>query len=784
MSTPPQEAFLLTRQWRDTPKGIELVFWATSDEGPVRIQIDGQEAVGFAERDERGGVAAEAIGGYSRPLELQTLAGVPVDGLYFPSRRGLLDARAQLRSGGSRLHETDVKPSDRFLMERFVTGGMKVTGEPYDHPTFREYRNPRIVASDYRPTLRILSLDIETDSVETLYSICATTPERAHVFLLRAHDWGAHVHGERVDIEHSIHPNETTLLEEFFSWVSTVDPDVIIGWNVIDFDLHFIEERCERLNLAFALGRGKDRATLLSPSVQGGKRVARIPGRPVLDGIDTLRTATWSFEDFGLNAVAGELLGRSKLIEDDAEDSREKIEEIRRLYREAPWDLARYNLEDCRLVEAIFEHTRLIDFAIERSQLTGLGLDRVGGAVAAFDNLYLPRLHRAGRVAPNVDEHDLDADDMSPGGFVMDSEPGLFTNVIVLDFKSLYPSIIRTFLVDPLGLAVGADDPGDTVSGFKGATFSKTTHILPGLIEHLWAARDRAKRAGNDAMSRAIKIIMNSFYGVLGTTGCRFFDPRLASSITLRGHEIITRSRAFIEEAGYRVIYGDTDSLFVLLDDELDETRCRSLGTGLASELTAFWKTEVEERFGLPSFLELELEKHYLRFFMPTMRGSELGSKKRYAGMVRRGDRVELQFTGLESVRSDWTQLAREFQREIYRRVFDDEPFEDYVKQTADAVLAGERDAALVYRKRMRRKLQDYVKNVPPHVQAARKSKRSGRWIRYVVTVNGPEPLDNNPSRIDYQHYVDRQLAPAADALLQVKGTSVSKILDRQMSLF
>ena len=165
----------------------------------------------------------------------------------------------------------------------------------------------------------------------------------------------------------------------------------------------------------------------------------------MLDGIDTLRNATWSFEDFGLDAVARELLGRGKLIEDESED---RVEEIKRLYREAPWDLLRYNLEDCRLVEAIFEKTDLFDFSLERAELTGLALDRVGGSVAAFDSLYLPRLHRRGRVARDIEERPLD--DLSPGGYVMDSEPGLFKNVIVLDFKSLYPSIIRTFLVDPL----------------------------------------------------------------------------------------------------------------------------------------------------------------------------------------------------------------------------------------------------------------------------------------------------------------------------------------------
>ena len=296
MTSRSEKAFLLTRQWRDTPDGIELVFWATSDNGPVRIQVDGQEAVGFAER---GRVDAEKLGGRSRQLELATLAGAPVYGVYFPTRRALVEARKLLRSGGARLHESDVKPSDRFLMERFVTGGLVVTGDAREHPTYREYRNPRIEPCDYRPELRVLSLDIETDSVETLYSICATTRKRAHVFLLRSPEWGSNVQGERVDIEHSIHPDETTLLEEFFAWVAAVDPDVIIGWNVIDFDLNFIERRCQRFNLSFALGRGRDRAALLGPSGPGGKRVARIPGRPVLDGIDTLRTATGASRTLG-----------------------------------------------------------------------------------------------------------------------------------------------------------------------------------------------------------------------------------------------------------------------------------------------------------------------------------------------------------------------------------------------------------------------------------------------------------------------------------------------------
>ena len=170
----------------------------------------------------------------------------------------------------------------------------------------------------------------------------------------------------------------------------------------------------------------------------------------------------------------------------------------------------------------------------------------------------------------------------SPASYVMDSQPGLYDNVLVLDFKSLYPSIIRTFRIDPLGLARPGEDP---VPGFLEATFSRTESILPEIITALWQKREEAKRQQNPSLSQATKIIMNSFCGVLGSRGCRFYDPRLASSITGRGHEIIRRSRDYIEQQGHRVIYGDTDSLFVLLGSGYDEHQSHSRGTELAQML-------------------------------------------------------------------------------------------------------------------------------------------------------------------------------------------------------
>ena len=481
--------------------------------------------------------------------------------------------------------------------------------------------------------------------------------------------------------------------------------------------------------------------------------------------------------------MARELLGEGKLL-----TGGQRGEQIGELFREDKDALARYNLRDCELVWSIFDHARLLDFAVARSVMTGLAVDRHGASVAAFDFLYLPRLHRAGFVAPNASREQV----ASPGGFVLDSEPGIYGDVLVLDFKSLYPSIIRTFFVDPLGLAIGLAecDTERTLEGFLGARFSRQTHLLPGIIEELWALRDAAKARGDSAQSQAIKIIMNSFYGVLGTPGCRFFDARLASSITLRGHEIIQQTRRQIEACGDHVIYGDTDSVFVAVEAK-DSTAAAERGRWLQEQLNAWWADRLRTQYGIDSLMELEFETHFRRFLMPTVRGSEKGSKKRYAGVVERDGELALVFKGLENVRTDWTPLARKFQRELYRRVFAGEAFDEYVRELVTSVEAGKRDEELVYRKRLRRRLDEYERNIPPHVQAARlqvarghSAPARGDWVEYVVTTRGPEPAMDRRSPLDYSHYIERQLAPVADGILHFLSTSFADVSGRQGALF
>jgi len=714
--------------------------------------------------------------------------------------------------------EVDVNPADRFLMERFITGALCVQGEVLEEQGIKRLLNPQVKQSTYTPAYKILSLDIETSMQgEHLYSIALLVTHSSNEsvcerFVLMI---GPVVENNKTGMPDYLQycEDETALMKAFLKLFNSIDADIIIGWAVINFDLRFLQRKADFLELPLLLGRANTECDWRLSRDTDDHYTVLIPGRLVLDGIDTLRSATYSFESFSLQNVAQELLQRGKLIHDV--DNRG--EEITELFLNDKFSLAAYNLEDCQLVWDIFKTTDLISFAVERAQLTGLAMDRFGGSVASLDNRYLPRLHRAGFIAPNLQD---DPEDIgSPGGYVMNSEPGMYQHVLVLDFKSLYPSIIRTFKIDPLALIVGlAESPHpatrdqkqtkhvdlkNCVPGFNGAVFSKTQNILPGIIDELWAARDLAKKNNNKAMSQAIKILMNSFYGVLGTPGCRFFDFRLPSSITLRGHEILTRSKKFIEQQGYHVIYGDTDSIFVWLEGLPVATSAQevnSIGSKLALDLNTWWAEKIQQEFLLPSHLEIQFETHFKRFVMPTIRGSEEGSKKRYAGLVEsvHGDNssLSLVFKGLETVRTDWTLAAREFQRELYRRIFYEEPWQEYIRDMVAEIRAGKRDHQLIYRKRIRRPLDQYQKNIPPQIQAARIADalrkangktqlyQRGGWIEYVWTLKGPEPAEFISSALDYDLYIERQIEPIADGILQFFDTSFKDIAGQQLGMF
>ncbi|CAA6827369.1 MAG: DNA polymerase II (EC, partial [uncultured Thiotrichaceae bacterium] len=369
-SSSSSKGFLLTRQWRDTPKGIELEFWVQTDAGPARIIINQQQAVCFVRQTTKLPLPLNNKV-QRKPLELLTLDQEPVDGLYFSQQRELNQLRERLSYDKSLLLESEIKPADRYLMERFITAGLEIYGEGRQQNGYIEFYNPKLKAAEYQPSLRWLSIDIETEGlVGRLLSIAVTCQDQEQVFVLTSNV-------EQTDSGMPIQwcASERDLIEGAFAWINHYDPDVFIGWNVVAFDLDYLEKKCRQLRIPFALGRGNANATLLRPQGAGQMYLARIPGRFVLDGITSLRGAFWSFESFALDHVASELLGKQKLV---TVEGAEKVAEIVRLFEEDPIALAHYNLEDCRLVADIFEKTDLFNFSIQRAKMTGLAIDRQG----------------------------------------------------------------------------------------------------------------------------------------------------------------------------------------------------------------------------------------------------------------------------------------------------------------------------------------------------------------------------------------------------------------------
>ena len=166
------------------------------------------------------------------------------------------------------------------------------------------------------------------------------------------------------------------------------------------------------------------------------------------------------------------------------------------------------------------------------------------------------------------------------------------------------------------------------------------------------------------------------------------------------------------------------------------------------------------------------------------MRGGSGGARKRYAGLV--DEKAEVEFVGMEVVRRDWTELAKDVQRGLFARLFADQPVDAYLAETAARLRRGELDDTLIYRKGLRKRVTDYTANTPPHVVAARKSKVAGRIVAYIITTAGPEPLDALEHEPDREHYLQKQLRPVAEPVLAALGLDFERTVgdDRQMVLF
>jgi DNA polymerase-2 len=719
---------------------------------------------------------ASTMGAQVVPTEWRTFDGQPACRIERELPGDVPALRDALHAAGIDTFEADVRFANRYLIDRHIKASCVIDGEAqpgegvswiFDDPEVRPAEG-----APFEP--RVLAFDIETDPQgQRLLAISLYGAGVDEVLIVDGSDREMPEKAVRCTTEHEA-------LEAFCERVRSFDPDVLTGWNIVDFDLTALARIAARVAHPLQLGRDPTPMRLRRPEGYFGSGQAFIPGRLVLDGIDLLRGAFVRMDDYSLDAVAREVLGEGKALKGDA---RHRIEEILHDYRHDLPAFALYARTDARLAYQILAKLNLVPLAFARSQLSGMTPDRVAASIASFDFLYLSELEPLRIAAPSVRSDDARVSAAQHGGHVLEPVAGLHDDVWVFDFRSLYPSVIRTFNIDPLSF-VAAPKPGEDLIETPAGHFRRHPAILPRMLDELFPRRETARRRGDAVAAHAIKILMNSFYGVLGTPACRFYNPALANSITGCGREILLWSKRWFEQAGFAVLYGDTDSLFVQAKG--GAAHASSQGGEIAAALNADLARHVASTWRVASRLELKFEKLYVKLFLPLARGSTRGASKRYVGLRHDKGIDELEFVGMEVVRRDWTDLAKQVQKELYRRLFAGHALDEYLAEVVRRVRHGELDELLVYRKNLRKEAEEYTATTPPHVVAARKATQAqGRLIRYVMTVAGPEPVDEVQNALDREHYVAKQVRPVAEPVLATLGLDFEQVIGdrRQLDL-
>jgi len=703
---------------------------------------------------------------FSNETVVKVIAGLHKD---------IISLREKFKAHDIPYYETDVKFVDRFLIDHDINSSLEIEGEYERNERIdRVYREPKLKPTDYFPNnIKLLSLDIETDCKggKILYCVGLYGKNYSKVFL-----------NTKDKVSNAVCcSNELDLLLKFKEEFLKYDPDVLTGWNLVDFDLKYLQDKFDEYNVSFDLGRSNERVKIRKGRKFFSSSKADMPGRQVLDGINLLMISFIKLEDYKLDSAAHKFLGERKTI-----DNNNKHIMIDRMYKEDQEKLIKYNLNDAKLVYDIIQKTDVLNLSIQRSLLTGMRLDKVNASIASLDSLYIKEAIKR-KIACPTGKYE-ETEERITGGYVMESKPGIYDYVLVLDFKGLYPSIMRTFNIDPH--AFTKEKTKDVIVAPNKAMFRNEDGILPKILTELVEARNKAKKEKNQLASHAIKILTNSFFGVLASPNCRFYNLDVANAITHFARYIVQLTGKKITEMGFEVIYGDTDAAFLISKAENYE-EAKEIGNKIKNNINNFFTDFIKREYKRTSHLELEFDQCFIRFLMPKLRGSEKGAKKRYAGLVKNEKgKEEISFTGLEGIRSDWTEAAKEFQYELLNKIFHKEEIFNFIKKFVKDIKEGKLDKKLIYRKTLRKELGEYAVETP-HKKAAKKllaktGKLDTNIIEYVLTTDGPEPAEYIEHKIDYDHYINKQIKPIADSILVFFNKNLDDILkeNKQTKLF
>lgn len=603
--------------------------------------------------------------------------------------------------------------------------------------------------------------------------------------------------------------NEAAMLKRFIEIIRDYDPDALIGYNINGYDLPYLLERLEKLNLPRDIGRTAKSAWLKKLATGS---VASVAGRVVIDPYDILKRDPWvKFKRYDLRTVSRELLKAEKLEMGGPS-------EIKLLWRGNVAGLARlieYNRRDSELALRLVLERQMLDRFVQIARISGLLLqDTFGGQSQRLECLLLHEFKAAGYIMPckpDGDELKRRRDEREKlglkGAIVLEPVVGLHIEgcTLVLDFASLYPSVIRAFNICPTTLVRG-DATGLEVNtspqGVKFVTPAVKLGVLPKIVKELIETRAAVKKLAKEAADSEVKRTMNakqlalkdmsnSLYGYTGYIRSRLYVMEVASSITGYGRENIMKTRELIETGfpAVKVLYGDTDSIFIktVLTDPEEATK---LGESIAAHVTSHL-----------TGLKFSFEKIYKTFLILT--------KKRYAGWAWEktpdGWKDKIEMKGIETVRRDWCDLVSITMRDVLETVLrqgDVKAASARVRGVVKDLTAGKIPLEkLTVVKGVTRALESY-EGMQPHVELAKKMKARdptrgsavGERLGYVIVkgnamlskrAEDPEYARKNGMEIDSTYYIENQLLPPLERIFEALGISKTELLEgsKQMKL-
>ncbi len=573
-------------------------------------------------------------------------------------------------------------------------------------------------------------------------------------------------------IAYTANKNETAVLQsrteaddkvilEFGEHVSKINPDFVLSYEGNSTQWPYLVKRADRTKVPLRVGRDE------GPPHQSLFGHYSLIGRA---NVDLLNFADDLYDV------------KNKTVENVAKFLGIKSTDQNRIDETSYFDYWSKPEQRQSLVKHVEEQTKTlmkigqeaIDYVIQISALSGLPADQVIAAAVGFrvDNYLMMETHALGQLIPSRLEQPIIP---YRGAIVLEPKVGLHDNVASVDFSSMYPSLMIKYNISPDTLVTGSEkedtfEVPEVKHRFRKHPPGFYRIVLTKLIEARKATKTELKRTPTTdsrypllkAREKAVKVMTNAVYGYAGWAGARWYSKEVAESAAAMGRETIHRAIEIAKNLGLTVFYGDTDSLFVNYDEKLVQR----------------FQNEIDRQLGL----EINLSEVYKRILFTE-------AKKKYAGLRTDG---QVDVVGLEAVRGDWSNLARDVQNNVLRLVLEDanpRRAVAYVKElTTDLKSKDLPLSVFVIWKTLTKPVAGYEVNAP-HVETAKKMAKDG-WsvttgdkVGFVITkrpgklYQKAEPhYKVSTDEIDYDYYIHNQVVPAAARILEVLGVGEDQL--------